>query len=544
MSSVRPWWQDAVFYQVYPRSFQDSNGDGVGDIPGLIQRLDYLNDGTERSLGIDAIWLSPTFPSPMKDFGYDVSDYRGVDPLFGSMDDMDRLIAECHGRGIRLLLDFVPNHTSDRHHWFVESRSSRDNPRRDWYYWRPPGPGGSLPNNWTAIFGGPAWTLDERTGEYYLHSFLPSQPDLNWRNPDVEAAMHDVLRFWFGRGIDGFRIDVVGRILKHPTLADDPGHERRPGDPLRSPNHNHPDVFDAVRRLRTVFDEAGDRLSVGEVFGNAREIARYYGDDALDGLHLAFNFGFIAFERQFNAGEDGGFTPWRADALAHVLEASTRALPGGALPCWAFNNHDRPRFVSRVDADGLGYVRARAAALLLLALPGVPFIYYGEELGMPNVPIPEDQLQDPARFHIEGRDPFRSPMQWDATPGRGFTNGDPWLPFGPAELSVAMQDADPHSLLNLYRRAIHSRKASPALSHGSCQDVTAGHDILSFVREADDERVLVAVNTANEPRALAIRAGGWKCLVSTHRDASPLEGSTLTLLPLEAAWLLSSSDAS
>ncbi|MPZ24470.1 MAG: alpha-amylase, partial [Dehalococcoidia bacterium] len=297
--TAREWWRRAVIYQIYPRSFQDSNGDGIGDLEGIISRLDYLNDGSDKSLGVDAIWLSPTFPSPMKDFGYDISDYQDVHPDFGDLADMDRLINECHERGIRILLDFVPNHTSDQHPWFQESRSSRDSAKRDWYFWRDAKPEGSLPNNWWSQFGGPAWTLDEATGQYYLHSFLPEQPDLNWRNPDVVAAMHDVLRFWLERGVDGFRIDVVNMVLKHPDLADNPPHhDWNPGMReserfLQVNNRNYPDVFDAVRDMRAVIDEYAERLLVGEVYGAAEEVAGYYGGATLDGLHMAFNFNLI-----------------------------------------------------------------------------------------------------------------------------------------------------------------------------------------------------------------------------------------------------------
>mgnify|MGYP000125441984 CR=1 FL=1 len=320
------WWRTAVFYQLYPRSFQDSNGDGVGDLDGITRRLDYLNDGTRASLGIDAIWLSPTFPSPMKDFGYDVSDYTGVDPVFGDMAAMERLIAACHDRGIRVLLDFVPNHTSDQHPWFQESRASRTAARRDWYVWRDPLPGGGVPNNWVSAFGGPAWTFDEATGQYYLHSFLKEQPDLNWRNPEVEAAMHDVLRTWLDRGIDGFRIDVMGMVLKHPDLADNPPNpEWSEGHSdyrqfLWTNNRNYPDVYPAVKRIRRVFDEYDGRVAVGEVFGTSQEVADYYGSPTEPGLHLAFNFQFIHEQEPTH-------TVWEAADLRRIVANAERAIP-------------------------------------------------------------------------------------------------------------------------------------------------------------------------------------------------------------------------
>lgn len=530
------WWKRAVFYQIYPRSFQDSNGDGIGDLPGIISRLDYLNDGTERSLGIDAIWLSPTFPSPMKDFGYDVSDYTGVHPDFGTMDDMDRLIDECHRRNIRVLLDWVPNHTSDQHPWFIESRSSRDNPKRDWYIWRDGRSDGSLPNNWRSVFGGPAWEYDPKTGQYYLHSFLKEQPDLNWRNPDVEAAMHDTLRFWLDRGIDGFRIDVMGMIVKHPQLLDNPPNPHwRPGDRdsnqlLWVYNRNYEDVYPAVARIRSVFDEYEGRMAVGEVFGSVREIGRFYRHMDADGLHLAFNFHFIT--------ETEGHTPWTAAVLHRIVSRVERELPPGAHPCYAFGNHDRPRFVSRHDEDGRGQERARAACLLLLGLRSSPFLYYGEEIGMEDVDIPEDQLQDPARYRWEGRDPERTPMQWDDSPGRGFTTGKPWLPFGRPEINVAAQAEDAGSLLSLYRRALRLRKTEPSLHSGDYHELPIHDGIFAFRRHAPGARpITVYINTALEPRRLPLDEGTRIVLSTDHaRDGEPLRGA-LQLAPLEAVYI-------
>jgi alpha-glucosidase len=531
------WWRRAVFYQIYPRSFQDSNGDGIGDLQGIIDRLDYLNDGTDDSLGIDAIWLSPTFPSPMKDFGYDVSDYCGVHPDFGSMADMDRLIAECHRRGIRLLLDYVPNHSSDLHPWFLESRSARNSPRRDWYYWRDPAPGGGPPNNWRAVFGGPAWEWDTHTGQYYLHSFLKEQPDLNWRNPEVVEAMHNVLRFWMGRGVDGFRIDVMGMVLKHPDMPDNPPNPQwKPGDRDADQftwtfNRNYPDVYGAVAAIRTVIDEFPDRMVVGEVFGRPDELARYYYTmEGVHGLHLAFNFHFI--------GQDGEHTPWDAARMHRVVSRHEAALPAGAHPCYAFGNHDRSRFISRHNADGLGPLRARAACLLLLGLRSSPFLYYGEEIGMEDVEIPEGRLQDPARFHWEGRDPERTPMQWDASPGRGFSIAEPWLPYGPSGINVAVQQADPHSLLSLYRRAIRVRKATEALSGGDWHELPEDPFVFSFVRRDEHgSGVLVAVNTDSRPRTVRLPAPGTVLLASAAELDGRVCDAALELPPLGAAWL-------
>ncbi len=531
------WWRRAVFYQVYPRSFQDSNGDGVGDLQGIVDRLDYLNDGTDRSLGIDAIWLSPTFPSPMKDFGYDVSDYVGVHHEFGDLAAMDRLIEECHRRGIRLLLDFVPNHTSDQHPWFLESRASRENPKRNWYIWRDAKPDGSLPNNWRAVFGGPAWTPVEMTGQYYLHSFLAEQPDLNWRNPEVVAAMHDVLRFWMRRGIDGFRIDVMGMVVKHPDLADNPMNPNwRPGSTaeprfLWTSNRNHPDVFDAVRGIRNVIEEFPGRMAVGEVSGTAEEIARFYGDEQMDGLHLAFNFQLICEREPVQ-------TKWDAEAIRRIVLRAEAALPPGAIPCWAMGNHDQSRFVSRHDSDGLGRERARAAALLLFGLRGVPFIYYGEEIGMSDVAIPDAQLRDPARFRAIGRDPERAPMQWDASPGRGFSSAGPWLPHGPASVNVAGQIGDPDSMLSLYRRAIRLRREMPSLQEGAFRELPSPRGVFAFERSAPGfPTVAVAVNTATEPVTVEVPGEGLVVLGSHAGCEGITVAGRLELGPLEAAYL-------
>jgi len=487
------WWKHGVIYQIYPRSYQDSNGDGIGDLAGIIERLDYLN-GAPDSLGIDAIWLSPTYPSPMADFGYDVADYEDVHPDFGTLATMDRLIEEAHKRGIRVVLDFVPNHTSSEHRWFIESRSSVESPKRDWYIWRDPKPEGSPPNNWIAQFGGPAWEWDQKTQQYYLHSFLIGQPDLNWRNPEVERAMHNVLRFWMDRGVDGFRIDVMDRILKDPELRDNPPNPRREYVKLlgmaalqmHTQDQNWPDIIDAVRRIRDVADEYPERMTVGEVFGPPQQIVKYYGGDTIDGLHLAFNFPFV---RIF--GER-----WSANHLRKQVDAFEAALPEGAWPNYVFGNHDVDRFVSRVDADGRGLERARVAAVLLLTLRGTPFIYYGEEIGMANVDVPEGRLQDPARRYGRGRDPERTPMQW--TRAGGFSKGEPWLPYGDLSRNVEDQARDAASMLSLYRKLLSVRRASKALTHGDYADVQDVPDgVYAYTRQHEDERTLTALNFTN-----------------------------------------------
>ncbi len=397
-----PWWQSAVVYQIYPRSFADSNGDGVGDLEGVRRRLDHL-----EWLGVDAMWLSPFYPSPMVDFGYDVSDHCDVDPIFGTLADFDRLLADAHRRGIRVVIDWVPNHTSDQHPWFLASRSSRDDPKRGWYTWRDPRPGGGVPNNWRAAFSeAPAWTLDDATGQYYLHLFLPEQPDLEWRHPDVVSAMHDTLRFWLDRGVDGFRMDVVHAIGKDPDLPDDP--PELAGVPHSALNH-HPFTHELVRGLRGVLEEYdGDRMMVGEVYLlDTAMVATYYGDG--DGLHLAFNFPPL-------------YTRWRANRWQERLdEVAAHLEPRGAWPTWVLSNHDNRRHRTRYRSEG----RARAAAVLLLTLRGTPFLYAGEELGLEDAVVSPDRVVDPG-----GRDGcgHRSPGTAPPTTAGDRTLGSPGLP--------------------------------------------------------------------------------------------------------------------
>jgi glycosidase len=401
--SELPWWQRGVVYQIYPRSFQDSNGDGVGDLAGIRARLAHLVE-----LGVDALWVSPFYPSPMRDFGYDVSDFTGVDPIFGTLDDLDRLVADAHARGLRIVVDWVPNHTSDEHPWFQRSRSARDDPRRDWYVWRDPRPDGSPPNNWLATFGGPAWTLDARTGQYYLHSFLPEQPDLNWRNPEVRRAMLATLDFWLDRGVDGFRIDCAHAVMKDPELRDNPPappeglHVHKDhgawGAQLHLHDRGHPDVHEVYREVRRLLDRRG-AVAIGElhVFDLPR-LCTYYGE-ALDELHLPFNFTLLA-------------TPWEARAVRRAVDAMEAALPPGAWPTWVLGNHDERRIATRVGAEA-----ARAAMVLLLTLRGTPTLYYGDELGMEDVPIPPELARDPWGKNVPGlglgRDPARTPLTWE-----------------------------------------------------------------------------------------------------------------------------------
>lgn len=474
MTGSYAWWQSGIIYQIYPRSFQDSNGDGIGDLPGIISRLDYLS-----SLNVNAIWISPIFPSPMRDFGYDVADYTAIHPMFGTMADFDRLLNEAHGSGLHVLLDLVPNHSSDQHPWFLESRSSRENPKRDWYIWRDPGPDGGPPNNWVSHFGGPAWTFDERTAQYYNHQFLKEQPNLNYRNPEVVQAMLNVMRFWLDKGVDGFRVDVMLLLIKDEQLRDEPPNPNWDGvDPNNSLRHiytvNQPEVHDIIRKMRAVLDEYNGRMMVGETYASNEELARCYGEN-LDECHLPFNFQLIR-------------TKWDARVIRRAVDAYEAALPEGAWPNWVLGNHDRVRLASRV-----GRAQARVANMLLLTLRGTPTTYYGEDIGMENVPIPPDFIQDPPALNLPeiadlvGRDPERTPMQWDTGPNAGFADAGvtPWLPVAAdyRVRNVALESQEPTSMLSLYRALTRLRGQEPSLSVGHYASVDSGaDDVFAFRR--------------------------------------------------------------
>jgi alpha-glucosidase len=452
------WWQRGAIYQIYPRSFADSSGDGVGDLRGIASRLDHLSE-----LAVEAIWLSPFFRSPMADFGYDVSDYRDVDPIFGTLEDFDQLVAECHARAIRVVIDWVPNHTSDQHEWF---QASREGSKRDWYVWR------DEPNDWTSQFKavGPAWTHDERSGQWYLHSFMREQPDLNWDNPEVEAAMHDVIRFWFDRGVDGLRLDAIHKIAKDPLLRDHAGAPRRHDEDWET-------IHERLRGIRRVVDEYEDRMVVGEVaLQDLHRIVGYL--ESGDQLHLAHNFVFVEL-------------PWDADAFRTSIDDFEALADRTAWPAWFLENHDKPRVASR-----FGPGPARAAAVMLYALRGTPFVYQGQELGLPDTEIPPDRVVD-----VDGRDPERTPIPWEPGPGAGFTTGEPWLPIDDA-FNAREQAADPRSSLSLFRRAAALRRELPELQGGSQRTVEAGPDVLAWLR---DERIYVAVNFAGERRPLDAR---------------------------------------
>ncbi len=518
-----PWWQSGVIYQIYPRSFQDTNGDGIGDLKGIARRLDYL-----ASLGIDAIWISPIYPSPMADFGYDVADYCDVDPRFGTLADFDDLLAQAHARGLKVLLDFVPNHTSDRHAWFVESRSSRDASKRDWYLWHDPAPDGGPPNNWISDFGGSAWAWDEATGQYYYHAFLKEQPDLNWRNPAVQAAMHEVMRFWFDRGVDGFRTDVLWHLIKAAGFPDNPpnpAYQPAMGDMhrlLQLHSTDQPEVHALAAEMRAIADSCGlaglgERVLIGEIYLPVDRLMQYYGQERA-GVHLPLNFQLID-------------APWQARALADLITGYEAALPPGAWPNWVLGNHDRPRVASKV-----GRAQARVAAMLLLTLRGTPTLYYGDELGLSDVQMPPAQVQDPRELREPGlglgRDPVRTPMPWDGNENAGFSTAPPWLPLNvdwPHRNVAGMTEST--SILALYRRLLAVRRAHPALAIGDFALLDSAGDVLAYERRHGTQRLIVALNFGTDAQRLELP--GWasngRPILSTIAEAALIEDGALLL---------------
>jgi alpha-glucosidase len=503
--SGHSWWQNAVIYQIYPRSFCDGNADGIGDLAGIINRLGYLCD-----LGIDAIWISPIYPSPMADFGYDVSDYVDIDPLFGDLARFDELVATAHQGGLKVILDFVPNHTSDRHPWFMESRSSRDNPKRDWYIWAGAGPAGAPPSNWLSEFGGSAWTWDTVTAQFYYHAYLSQQPDLNWRNPAVVSAMSDVMRFWLARGVDGFRVDAIHHLYEDQQLRDNPPNPawREGVSPARRLLRQHtmdlPELQPMIAQMRLTAEEFdGDRVLIGEAYLPLDRLMAYYGENSR-GFHLPFNFHLIS-------------TPWTPIAIAALIDTYESLLPRNAWPNWVLGNHDRSRLATR-----LGAAQARVAAMLLLTLRGTPTIYQGDEIGMRDGDIPAELVQDPWEKNVPGlglgRDPERTPMQWDDGPHAGFSSVAPWLPIGAdfAQVNVATESCDERSILALYRSLLALRRAKPALSIGSYVSSPATEQILSYERRHGSQRLLVLLNLSEDDARAEIPAGA--ILISTDTD--------------------------
>lgn len=472
------WWQRATLYQIYVRSFMDGNGDGVGDLLGVVAKLDYLS-----WLGVNAVWISPVYPSPMVDFGYDVTDYCDVAPCYGTLNDFDDLLSEVHRRGMKLLMDFVPNHTSDRHPWFLDSRASRDSTHRDWYLWRDPAPDGGPPNNWLSQQNTSAWEFDEATGQYYLHTYFIQQPDLNWYNPEVRLAMLDVMRFWLNRGVDGFRIDAVAHLIKDPRWRDNPPNPDFKPNQLPLKRHipvflrDQPDVHDVIAWLRRMVNLYPDRILIGETYLAPGRLLSYYGRD---GLNFPFNFELIE-------------NSWHPDALRAAIDSYEGMLAKDDWPSWVLGNHDRPRIATRIGSDKL-----RLAAMLLLTLRGTPTMYYGDEIGMHDAKLDKSQVLDLRGQAMPGfgRDPARTPMQWNDRPEAGFTTGHPWLPVSPdyPHCNIARERSESGSLLNLYRRLLRLRSQEEALQVGEYRPIPMDRDLVAFVRSAGSSQLLVVLN--------------------------------------------------
>ena len=530
----RSWWRGAVIYQVYPRSFRDSDGDGIGDLPGIVARLDYI-----ASLGVDAIWVSPFFKSPMADFGYDIADFRDVDPLFGTLQDFDTLLAQAHARGLKVMIDQVPSHCSIEHPWFAESRQSHDNPKADWFVWADAKPDGSPPNNWLSIFGGVAWTWDPRRCQYYLHNFLSSQPQLNFHNPDVVAAQLDNLRFWLDRGVDGFRLDSINFPFHDAQLRDNPakpvelrqGRGFSPDNPYafqyHTYNNTRPENVAFLEGVRGLMDGYADVAALGEVSSDdsLATMAEYVRPNR---LHMGYSFELLT--------DDGS-----AAHIRKTVEALEAQLQEG-WPCWAISNHDVQRAVTRWGDGNPDDAHARQLVALVCSLRGSVCLYQGEELGLPEADVPFEALQDPygKAFwpKFKGRDGCRTPMPWNALePHAGFSDAAPWLPVAETHLarSVASQEGDPASVLNAVRAFLRWRKTMPILVAGSIRFHDAPEAILAFERELDGKRMLVAFN-------LSAKSLAWQppasvtLLQAPGIDMATLEGDVLQFPPRGVAF--------
>jgi alpha-glucosidase len=502
--STMDWWKRAVIYEIAPVSFQDTNGDGKGDLKGIETRIDYL-----QWLGVDAVWLTPFFVSPMLDFGYDIADFCAVDPVYGTLEDFDRLVEQLHRRNIKVILDYVPNHTSDQHAWFVDSRSSRTSPKRDWYVWVDPSPSGGPPNNWLSRFGGSAWSWDDATQQYYYHSFLQEQPDLNWRNPEVRAAMADVLRFWMRRGVDGFRMDASAVLAEDALLRDDPidpeaAETKPPPQRLKRVfSDDRPESLGYIEEIRAVVDEFDHRVLCGEVQGKIDRIGQFYSNNR-PRLHLPLNFALLD-------------SSWDALSLQGTIDAYLNAIPDGAWPDWVIGGHDKHRAASKT-----GPAQARILAMLFLTLKGTPFFFAGDELGRERADVPDDAVQDPFEKLVPGyglnRDPERIPMAWDATANHGFSTGEPWLPIeGIGERTVLHMQEDKRSILHLYKNLISLRKETPALNSGDYEPLRSRSDVLCYKRFSEAETFTVALNLTHEARAIgAVEEGAL--VISTLLD--------------------------
>ncbi|MCP3402096.1 MULTISPECIES: alpha-amylase family glycosyl hydrolase [unclassified Bradyrhizobium] len=497
------WWRTAVIYEIALISFQDSGGDGKGDLTGLMSRIDYL-----KWLGVDAVWLTPIYKSPFRDLGYDISDYCSIDPAFGDLDGFDRALGALHAHGIRLILDLVPNHTANDHEWFVESRSSSDNPKADWYIWADAAENGGPPNNWLSRFGGSAGEWCETRRQYYYHSFLVEQPDLNWRNPGVQQAVADVMRFWLDRGVDGFRVDASAVLIKDALLRDNPPNPNAKGKPppqRQTPvfTDDRPETMECIEFIRSVIDEYFGRLLCGEVQGKTDRIGHFYGTER-PRLHLPLNFALLD-------------TPWDALSLQATVDAYFNALPEDAWPVWVIGGHDKPRIASKI-----GETQMRILAMLLMTLKGTPFLFMGDEIGRKRVSIPPDRVRDPFEKLVPGyglcRDPERAPLRWDASAGGGFSSGCPWLPLDPeGSANVIGQRSDERSMLSLFRALMALRREQACLREGRYEPLRAQHDVLAFKRVVRGDEMLIVLNIAAEPRRWTWQGSG-RLLLSTHLD--------------------------
>lgn len=512
------WWRDGVIYQIYPRSYLDTTGDGIGDLPGIISKLDYIAE-----LGVDAIWLSPIYPSPDVDFGYDVADYRAIDPKFGTMADFDRLLKEAHSRDLRIIMDLVLNHTSDQHQWFVEARKSKDNPYHDYYLWQDPKPNGKEPNNWAAIFGGSAWEYDEQVGQYYMHLFYKEQVDVNWRNPKLYQEMMDIFRYWCDKGVDGFRLDVFNLFYKHADFPDNPP-KFPPSPPFFRPwdqqkhiyDYDQPEMMPALRDIRSILDSYPERYAVGETFAEEPEKAAMYAQPGH--LHAAFNFEFT-------------HCSWLARPFQSAIERYEDLMGEGQWPCYVLGNHDIARPATRYGKNDEEDGRLKVAATLLLTMRGTPFIYYGDEIGQRDITIhKKEDVLDPIGKSFwpffKGRDGCRAPMQWNQGVNAGFTTGNPWLPVHEdySSRNVELQADDPQSLLSFYRNLLRLRKEHPALHRGEIKMlIEKPQFIIAYERFTNDETFLVLLNFSRFERSLEISEIGpsevWLPLLSTHEPA-------------------------
>ena len=533
---TKKWSEVNAIYQIYPRSFSDSNGDGIGDLRGVINKLDYIK-GTNDALGVDAIWFSPFYPSPMADFGYDVSDYKDIDPIFGSLDDFKELITKAHEQHINVMIDFVPNHTSNQHPWFIESKDKTSD-KADYYVWRDGKPDGSLPNNWLSIFGGSAWQYDDTRGQYYLHTFLKEQPDLNWDNPAVRKEMQDVVRFWMELGVDGIRADAVRWISKDPAFRDDPKNPNfnpKSKDKFDSLVHKYSrfwkSLFPYLRELTDVVEQYPNRIMIFEDYpdGNYSTSEQYLGFYGIN-PKVSMPFNFEGLGAEFSANSYRDFITEFQGMLDQTIHT----------PVYCFSNHDQWRIVTRFGSDE----KARLIALLQLTLPGLPVIYYGDEIGMPNTPIPDDRRQDPLYLtnpdRNAWRDPERTPMQWDDTKYAGFSTSEPWLPIGEtlAKNNVTHQQTEHDSFYKLYQRLLRIRSAQPILRQGSLETFGEQHDdVFTFARRLGDEHVYVALNFSDKAQKVTLPHIG-RVLCATHPvDYPDISGNTITLRPLEGTLI-------